>query len=262
MKKIKFYTSKIGLTILLLLPIYLIAQTASELHELVGNTINNDPLEAQKYALKGMEISKDDTPERVDAMNDMGNVYYYLDEYEKGEEILSKSIEIAEKINYQNGLGEGALTMGYIFLLKGQYSDALEKLTIGIEVFEAINNDNGLAQCYNVMGSINYMQEHYEKALEYFEKALKFGDKITQSDSYVNMSQIYMSLESYAEANKYAEIAFELGKENGVVASFNKAVEDSTTKLGAEKTAFENATRAANSYRAALEKLRSEKSKQ
>ncbi len=184
------------------------------MHELVVNTINNDPLEAQKYAQQELQITQDNTPEKVDAMNDMGNVYYYLDEYEKGEEILLKSMEMAKSINYQNGLGEGALTMGYIFLLKGQYSDALEKLTIGIEVFEAINNDNGLAQCYNVMGSINYMQENYEKALEYFEKALKYGDKITQSDSYVNMSQIYMSLESFSEAKKFSEMALELGKEN------------------------------------------------
>lgn len=62
--------------------------------------------------------------------------------------------------------------------------------------------------------TINLNQDHYENALVFFQKALKVGDNITQSDSYVNISQIYLKMEAYDNAKINAEKALDLGKKN------------------------------------------------
>ncbi len=193
---------------------YYLSQDCKELHKQVKLIINADPEKAKELAEKQLSIAKDDTPEKVDALNDLGNSYYYIDEYEKGSSVLMQSINMAEKINYELGKAEASVIIGNIYILEGKFSDALNHFTTGLSIFEKLNNNNGIAQCNNGLGTINLNQEHFEKALEYFEKALKHGDNFTQSDSYVNMSQIYLRMEVYDKAKTYADKAFELGKKN------------------------------------------------
>jgi tetratricopeptide (TPR) repeat protein len=190
------------------------AQDAKQLHKEINEIINSDPVKAMELSEKQINLTKDKTKEKVDALNDLGNSCYYLDEYNRGIITLVLSINMAEEINYDLGKAEASVILGNILILEGKFSDALEHFSEGLEIYESLKINNGIAQCNNGLGTINLNQEHYEKALEYYEKALKYGDEITKSDSYVNMSQIYLKMEAYDDAKKNAEIAFELGKKN------------------------------------------------
>jgi tetratricopeptide (TPR) repeat protein len=190
------------------------AQDAKQLHKEISEIINSDPVKAMELSEKQITLTKDNTKEKVDALNDLGNSCYYLDEYSRGTTTLLESIAMAEKISYDLGKAEASVILGNILILEGKFSDALEHFSEGLKIYESLKINNGIAQCNNGLGTINLNQEHYEKALEYFEKALKYGDEVTKSDSYVNMSQIYLKMEAYDDAKKNAEIAFELGKKN------------------------------------------------
>jgi serine phosphatase RsbU (regulator of sigma subunit) len=202
--------------ILLLLTISftLCGQSLSELHQLSQDIINSDPNQAMQYANQLVAQSKNNSKDRVNGLNDLGNAFYYLDNYEEGEKTLLSSIDMAESINYKKGKAEGSVVLGNIYIIQGRFSLGLTFFTNALQLYEELKDGDGIANCYNGLGTINLNQEHYEKALEYFDKAITFGSAATKADSYVFVSQIYLRLEAYDDARKYAEMAHELGIKN------------------------------------------------
>ncbi len=184
---------------------------SQNLHEKFINTINTNPQEAQKIAQEEIKNSKANTKEKVDGMNDLGNAYYYLDEYDEGLKILKQSALLAQDINYPKGTGESFVISGNIHFLTGQYAQAIQFYTDGLQAFKEIDYREGMAQCYNGIGTVQYEEEDYEKALDFFKTALKYGGTITKSDSYVNMARIFLKLEAYSESKMYAEKAYKIG---------------------------------------------------
>lgn len=222
----------------------IISQTPNELHKLAKEVINSDPNEAMKLGEKQISLSNPNTIEHVDGLNDIGNAYYYLDNYDLGEKTLMNSIEISDKIGYKLGKAEASIILGNIYILQGKFSSGLEFFTSALNLYEGLNNKEGIAYCYNGLGTINLNQEHYEKALEFFEKAIALGSNKTKGDSYVFVSQIYLKLEAYSDALKYAIKAFDLGVLNddlyvqasaldieGVVATLNGDNKNSASYL-------------------------------
>jgi tetratricopeptide (TPR) repeat protein len=200
--------------ILFWLSFHLYGQSLAELHQLSQDIINSDPQQAMEYAKKLIDQSKDNSKDRVNGLNDLGNAQYYLDEYEEGEKTLLMSIDMSKSINYKKGNAEGSVILGNIYILQGRFSLALTFFTSALQLYEDLKDGDGIANCYNGLGTINLNQEHYEKALEYFDKAIAFGSETTKADSYVFVSQIYLRLEAYDDARKYAEMAHELGIKN------------------------------------------------
>ncbi|MCB9189936.1 MAG: tetratricopeptide repeat protein [Flavobacteriales bacterium] len=220
---------------LLLFVLNLSSQTASELHQMAQDAINNDPNLSKEYAEKLVKMASPDSKDMINGLNDIGNAHYYLDEYEDGEKSLLASIEMAQKIDYPQGIAEASVIMGNIYILQGKFTKGLNYFTEALNIYEKMKDHDGMAHCYNGLGTINLNQEHYEKALEYFNKALENGGDIAKGDSYSYISQIYLRLEAYDDAAKYADEAIKIGKKNedtyvqasgmdikGVVASINK----------------------------------------
>lgn len=234
--------------LILLFSITSLGQTNEELHEMSLGTINSDPNMAMDYANQQIENSDENSIDRVNGLNDLGNAHYYLDNYDDGIEVLTKAIKISEKINYPQGKAEASVIIANICILQGKFSKGLTYFTDALSIYEKTGDTDGTADCYNGIGVINLNQENYEKALEYFNKALEIGEGITKGDSYSYMSLIYLHLEAYDEAAHYAQEAIDIGNINedtyvqamgwdvmGVVAStsgeFDKANEYLTLAL-------------------------------
>ena len=190
------------------------AQNLQKLHEEFQKLINSDPQKALELANEQIKLSQPDTKERLNGMVDLGNVHYYLDEYEQGIAVLNEVVAIANKEGFSRERGDADVILGNIYLLKGELTLALESFTDGAKIYEEVKYGNGVAQCNNGLGSINLQQENYQKALGYFQKALGTGDDVTKGDTYISMSQIYLQMEAYDDAMKNAELALELGLRN------------------------------------------------
>jgi serine phosphatase RsbU (regulator of sigma subunit)/Tfp pilus assembly protein PilF len=188
-----------------------IAQSPSELHTEYQLIINSDPQKAMELAEQEIEISKLHSKDWLNGMVDLGNAYYYFDEYDQGLKILFEAIEVAEKQGFKGEKANAHVICGNIYLLTGELSNALNHFTDGLTIFEKLNNNTGMALCNNGLGSINKQQENYEKALDYFSKALNTGDATTKGDTYISMSQIFLKLEAYGDAKSNAELALEIG---------------------------------------------------
>ncbi|MBN2682940.1 MAG: tetratricopeptide repeat protein [Bacteroidales bacterium] len=191
-----------------------VSEQIDSLNSLIEEWIYSDPYKALRYSQEELNIAKRGSKEYVDALNYAGKASYYLDEYKQGIFYLEDALREATKLNYQEGRANVLFSLGDLHILLGIYGKAIDYLVESLEIFQEIKNNTGTAYCLNGLGIIHMNQGNFEKAYEYFERALAFGDQYTKADSYTNMGTLYIKMEAFDEAIKYAGMSLEEGRKN------------------------------------------------
>ena len=179
--------------------------------------INNDPELAREYATEAKLLAKECNYASGlgYALYNLGNVNYYLDEYEEGLARMDSSKSIFEKENNEKGLGYSYNTTGEIYTIMGNYKEALKALFESLKYFEKINDKTGKSRVNNNIGLIHYYQKNYEEALRYFRQALKTADETRTGDASLYIGRVYVEMSNFTEARKYLSKAMEIGMKNG-----------------------------------------------
>ncbi len=177
----------------------------------IGNVYNNGlfkPLEALEYYKRALKIQEkeDDKANLSFTYNNIGNVHYYLKEYERALEYFTKSQIIKEKLG----------------------------------------NRKGLSATYNNIGNVYFDLSENEKALDFYKKSLairrEFGDKKGELTSDVNIGNVYIKLKKYKDAiqfhNEALSLAKSIGDKEGMKESSN-GLSVSWDLLGDTKKAFD-----------------------
>ena len=186
------------------------------LNETAIEAINNDPEEAREYAKEAMLLAKKENYNqgKAYAYYNLGNVNYYLDEYEEGLLNLDSAKTLFEYEKNEKGLGFVFNTMGEIYTLMGNYGEALKPLFTALQHFELARDNTGKSRVNNNIGLIHYYQKNYQEALKYFKQALKTADEIRTGDASLYIGKVYVDLNNFSEARKYISKAMEIGKKN------------------------------------------------
>ncbi|HBS87849.1 MAG: hypothetical protein A2W91_10960 [Bacteroidetes bacterium GWF2_38_335] len=184
------------------------------LHMVVEDLVLNNPEDALKVALEEINISERGTEQYVNALNDAGKSSYYMDEYEKALFFLENALVEATRIDYKKGKADVFFYIGDIYILMGKYGAAIDYLAQGMSLYEKIKDNTGKSNCLNGLGLIQMYQGNYSRALDYFKKALESGDAITKGDSYTYMGELFVKMEAFEEAIKYASMSLEAGRKN------------------------------------------------
>lgn len=123
--------------------------------------------------------------------------------------------ELAEKINFQVGLGYALKNIGLNFYRQGKYIEALGLWEQSLHVFEKAEFKTGEANLLQNLGVIYFAQADDEKALEYYLRALKVGEEIgdmkRMAECQANIGAIYGKKSAkYDQALEYDAKALEL----------------------------------------------------
>ena len=131
--------------------------------------------------------------------------------------------EIAEKLNFEKGIGIALKNQGLAFYNKTDYSNALDLWQRALTIFEENNLKLNISNVLNNIGSVYQMKGVDTKAIDYFFKSLKIaeelGDKKQIASCYINVGAVYandrktypQSLETFDQAIKLAEEIGEYG---------------------------------------------------
>lgn len=179
-----------------------------KLHERVNEFVFSDPEKALQYAQEELRSSPAGSEEHVIAEIDLAKCAYYADNYDEGEKRLFKALENAKKLDYNEGIAWASFHIGDLRLLEGKYGSAIQYLNSSYNLFEEQNNAEGEALSLNAIGLIYLDQEDFQKAQSFFKQALTTGNDITRGDSYTNLAQLYLNMEAYPKARRYAELAY------------------------------------------------------
>lgn len=115
---------------------------------------------------------------RVDALNDLGYRYWIVD---SNQSIVygTEALELAEKLEYTNGVAMAKRVLGVAYWTLGQLKLALENLTAAQDTYKSIGDEEGAANCLMNTGMVYADIADYDKALAIYEKSI---EKFTKLD--------------------------------------------------------------------------------
>ncbi len=121
--------------------------------------------------------------------------------------VLKKTIQDTSRVKLLNDIGA-------YFLGDREFSKATTYLTNGYNLAEKIDYKQGLVVALNRTGLLYFNQSLHSKALECYDKALviakKINDKKGEADVRSNMSIVYSSLGNYARSLEYCLSALKI----------------------------------------------------
>ncbi|MEQ9413161.1 MAG: tetratricopeptide repeat protein, partial [Cyclobacteriaceae bacterium] len=121
--------------------------------------------------------------------------------------------DLAQKLDYQEGLGLALENLGWIYYRRGLYSDAFELSQDALKITEALGDSIAMARCLNNVAAINYEKSQYQDAINRFNKAYEISfrqkDVETVVRSLNNISFSYLALGKIDSAEYYALKALE-----------------------------------------------------
>ncbi|MCB0490898.1 MAG: tetratricopeptide repeat-containing sensor histidine kinase [Cyclobacteriaceae bacterium] len=154
---------------------------------------------------------------RVDMLNRIvtqmreKNIY---DAAEYGEEAK----DLAQKLDYQEGLSLALENLGWIYYRRGLYSDAFDLSQQALKISEELSDSVAMARCLNNVAAINYEKSQYLDAINKFYRAYQIssrqGDIETAVRSLNNISFSYLAIKKIDSAEYYAQKALESSSVN------------------------------------------------
>lgn len=134
-----------------------------------------DILKSQAYANTARNSTNDSI--RSEAHNQLGRAFFYQNNLDSAAYHFGKSIDLLEKLQYENKVASVGISLGAVQLRSGDYKKAVTTLIQGAEYFESVADSTNMAKCYSNVSTAFGELGNSDKAVEYGEKALVIFDK-------------------------------------------------------------------------------------
>lgn len=134
-----------------------------------------DILKSQAYANTARNSTNDSI--RSEAHNQLGRAFFYQNNLDSAAYHFGKSIDLLEKLQYENKVASVGISLGAVQLRSGDYKKAVTTLIEGAEYFESVADSTNMAKCYSNVSTAFGELGNSDKAVEYGEKALIIFDK-------------------------------------------------------------------------------------
>ena len=131
-----------------------------------------------------------------------------------------KAKALAEKLNYQRGLGYALKNIGMGHYHLGDYLKVFEYWPESLKTFEAIHDTLGIANIVNNLGVIYFNQGDNAQAIDYYLRSLQTSEVLKDTfriaTALVNIGSVYAgSVNTYDDALHYYWKALPLGEKIG-----------------------------------------------
>lgn len=187
--------------------------------------------EAYNYAQEALKLATeiDDTPLYVEALNNLGYITLFLNDYESSIDYFQKAY--AESIKNEDIIGAGFSKNGYglIWSSLGDYTNALGHFEEALTLFQQVDHLQGEAYSFNNIGTIYETLGGYNQALDYYLKALRLNEEVENQEeiavTYNNIAAINTKMGNQEDALKYylrsLDISEALGKRSATADLLN-----------------------------------------
>ena len=130
-----------------------------------------------------------------------------------------KSLNLAQQLNYEKGIGNAHNNLGDLYWYRSDYSSSHDHYFKALKIFEKLNDEAAIADCNRNIGWVYYDQNNLSIALEYYEKSLVTNQKLKRKkkmgQNYNDIGIVYDDLKKYDEAIINYQKALKLQQENG-----------------------------------------------
>ncbi|AFL85701.1 tetratricopeptide repeat protein,histidine kinase [Belliella baltica DSM 15883] len=182
--------------------------------EFYHNDQFDQALDAYQKAIQYYKNLKDKSAEYSECLHNIGNIYYFLGQYEESIENYKAAMDIRILLDDKRGIATSLNNIANIYNRIREYTTALDYYNRSISFKEDVNDTKGIASSLKNIATIQYFQSDYVLALESNLKALKLSEALNDSMGisfvYNNMGLIYNKLEKYKDALNFFEKSMQL----------------------------------------------------
>lgn len=146
--------------------------------------------------------------------NERGVMHHFMSEFTVAERFFQRALAINRA---QRNLKEIATNLNNLCLYRGNTEEKLSFIQEAITINKNLDAQWSLGENYNNMGKQYYYGKQYSNALEALRKAYEYAHNIGARelicDNYEYSSMVYAAIGDYAQAYKYPDKRYHLGKE-------------------------------------------------
>ncbi|MFN8255502.1 MAG: tetratricopeptide repeat protein [Bacteroidales bacterium] len=173
-----------------------------------------DSAQIKKYTENyEMYYGKSDLRNASDFLNQIANIYWNRNNFEKATEYFLKSLELNEKLGNKNGMAGIHSNLGMIYSDMGQFQksvDHLEQAVIlrRLEKNTPIGRENLFNSLLNLAAALKQLGK-YDPAIKYLEEALDYAKESNNIEKiaifYLQLAEVHESAGHEALSKSYAE---------------------------------------------------------
>ena len=150
------------------------------------------------------------------AYTNLGNVYFYMLDYEKALMYYKTAISYCKKITDPKSNKEGKLAnlynnLGSVYCSMQDFVYGKTYFDLALNVWLKTKDSLSISYIYNNYGQIFTEQEQYDSAKVYYFKALQiknsYGDLLDKADANMNIGGVYLRLKKLPLALEYTKKA-------------------------------------------------------
>ena len=134
----------------------------------------------------------------LNALNNMGTIYFHHGNIAKGLEFYYESLELSEKYNDQAGIANSLSKIGLVHYEQGDHEKAKDFYERAIVINRRIGQFKGVLKDIANIARSYYDKEEYNKAIDYLRESKNIsdsvGDLISSARATSNMGGIYKML--------------------------------------------------------------------
>ena len=190
------------------------------------------------------QLSKLSSEKRVDALNEISDIYINIDTRTSTEYGL-QALKLAESINYAKGIACSYSNIGFSYI-NVDNPKAIEYTRKSLELSRKLNNQAGIATSLNVLGIIYYYEGDYHSAIDNHLNALKIREELGEdkkiATSLNNIALVHIALNNYETALEYLNRGLairEKNKDKKRIAIVYDNIGDVYSKMGKYDKAFD-----------------------
>ena len=153
----------------------------------------------------------------AESLHNIGTMYMDRKNFENSLSYFFKAVEVEKKIK-DNFLLTGSLNrIGDIFSQQKKFKEALQYLNQAVGLAEQSKDKRLIASTYTRLGDVNSAILNERRAIDCYNIAIKnaidVNDKSRLSLAYKSTSKFYFSRDNNTEAEKYALLVYNIGRE-------------------------------------------------
>lgn len=165
-----------------------------------------------------------DVQSQAECFHMMGNISYFLGNYNEAIRLYEESLSIREKADDKKNIASGLNNIANVYNKLGEYKKAVQYYEKSLAIKELIDDQKGIASSLKNIATIYYYQANYALALEANLKALRISENLFDSIGiafvFNNMALIYEKQEKLEESLSYYQksltIKEALGDKRGI----------------------------------------------
>ena len=165
--------------------------------------------------ISGLEYVKEDTA-KVNRLIQLATLLGASD-YSKALYYIQEAQSLAERLNYNKGVGDAYFIRSRVYYYKDEYLIAVEYLNKAKGIYESIDSRSGLADYYFGLGEIESLYGNYIEAIKAYQQAMELeeqtGDVRGVSICYNSLAGVHIDQKNFTIAMEYAQKSLALKRQ-------------------------------------------------